>query len=322
MEKKKVYITRYVPVIPMELLKEQFQVEINPEDRTLTKGELIKILKDKDAVITQLADKVDKEVLEDSPNLKIIANYAVGFNNIDIAEATKRGIQVTNTPDVLSDTTAEMAWALLFAVTRRIYEGDKYVREGKWDSFSPNLLWGQDVTGKTLGIIGAGRIGKAFAKKSIGFDMRILYHNRSRDDEFEEKYNAMYVDKETLLKEADFISLHLPLTDETKHMIGEEEFKLMKNSAIIINTARGPVIDEKALVKALKTKEIWGAGLDVFENEPKMEDELKSLQNVVLMPHIASASNETRAKMGKIVAENVIRVLNGEEPLTPANKLY
>lgn len=319
--KKKVYITREVPVIPVEILKKQFEVAVNSEDRTLTKEELIENLKDKDAVITQLADKVEKEVLENSPNLKIIANYAVGFNNIDIAEATKRGIQVTNTPDVLSDTTAEMAWALLFAVTRRIYEGDKYVREGKWDSFSPNLLLGQDVTGKTLGVIGAGRIGKAFAKKSLGFDMKILYHNRSRDDEFEREYNATYVDKKTLLKESDFISLHVPLTDETKHMIGEEEFKLMKNSAIIINTARGPVIDEKALVKALKEKEIWGAGLDVFENEPKMEDELKSLQNVVLMPHVASASTETRSKMGKMVVENVIRVLNGEEALTPANSL-
>ena len=321
MDKKKVYITRNVSVIPVELLKEQFEVEINPEDRTLTKKELIEKLNDKDAVITQLADKVDKEVLQNAPNLKMIANYAVGFNNIDVDEAAKRGIRVSNTPNVLSDTTAEMAWALLFSVTRRICEGDRYVREGKWNSFSPNLLWGQDVTGKTLGLIGAGRIGKAFAKKSIGFDMKILYHNRSRDEEFEKVYNAVYVDKDTILKESDFISIHVPFTKETKHMIGEREFKQMKNTAIIINTARGQVIDEKALVKALKEKEIWGAGLDVFENEPELEEGLKELDNVVLMPHVASGSIETRTKMGKIVAENIIRVLNGDEPLTPVNKL-
>lgn len=321
MSKKRVYITRKVPVIPVELLQEHFEVEINPENRTLTKEELIENLRNKDAVLTQLADKIDKEVLENAPNLKVIANFAVGFNNIDIDEATKRGIHVSNTPGVLSDTTAELAWALLFAVTRRICEGDRYVREGKWNSFSPSLLLGQDVTGKTLGVIGAGRIGKAFVRKSLGFDMKVLYHNRSRDMELEEKYNAKYVDKETLLKEADFISLHVPLTNETKYMLGEKEFKLMKNTAIIINTARGPVIDEKALVKALKEREIWGAGLDVFENEPKVEEELKNLDNVVILPHIGSASNETRTKMGEMTVENIMRVLNGEAPLTPVNKL-
>lgn len=321
MTRKKVYITRNVPLIPVDLLEEKFDVEINPDDRTLTKEELIENIKDKDAVITQLANNVDKEVLENANKLKVIANYAVGFNNIDIDEATKSGIQVTNTPGVLSDTTAELAWALMFAVTRRVLEGDTYIRNGEWNSFSPNLLLGQDVTGKTLGIFGAGRIGKAFAKKSIGFDMKILYHNRNRDLNFEREYGAEYVDKDVLLQESDFISLHAPLTEDTKHVIGEKEFKMMKKTAIIINTARGPLIDEKALVRALKEGEIWGAGLDVYENEPSIEKELKGLKNVVMTPHVGSASMETRLKMAKMVADNVIAVLNGKEPITPVNKI-
>ncbi len=321
MNKKKVYITRNVSLMPVELLEKDFEVIISPEDRTLSKEELKENIKDVDAVITQLTNVVDEDVLENAKKLKVIANYAVGFNNIDIDEATKRGIQVTNTPGVLSDTTAELAWALLFAVTRRVLEGDRYVREGKWDAFFPTLLLGQDVTGKTLGIIGAGRIGKAFAKKSIGFDMKILYYNRSRDYEFENDYNAKYVDKETLLKESDILSLHVPLTAETKHMLGKKEFKMMKKTAIVINTARGPVIDEKALVAALKEGEIWGAGLDVYENEPTLEEELKQLDNVVLTPHIGSASTETRTKMAKMVVDNVIAVLNGKDPITPVNHI-
>lgn len=319
MSKMKIYITRNVPLIPVELLKEHYDVEINPEDRTLTKEELIENFKGKDAVITQLSNIIDNEVLENAEDLKVIANYAVGFNNIDVEEATKRGIRVTNTPDVLSDTTSELAWALLFAVTRRIYEGNRFAREDKWNGFSPNLLLGQDVTGKTLGVIGAGRIGQAFAKKSMGFDMKVLYYNRSRDEEFEKKYNAKYVDKETLLKESDFISLHIPLTDDTKYMIGEKEFKMMKKTAILINTARGPVVDEKALVKALEKGEIWGAGLDVFENEPKIEEGLKKLDNVVMMPHVGSASKETRTKMAQLVVDNVLAVLKGDKPKTPVN---
>ncbi|MTI49254.1 MAG: D-glycerate dehydrogenase [Firmicutes bacterium] len=321
MDRKKIYITREVPLMQVDLLRQHFDVEINPMDRTLTKEELIEKVKGKDALITQLANKIDKEVLDNADNLKVISNFAVGYNNIDIEEATKRGIQVTNTPGVLSDTTAELAWALMFAVTRRVAEGDGYVRNNKWNSFDPNLLLGQDVTGKTLGVIGAGRIGKAFAKKSLGFDMKILYHNRNRDEEFEKEYGAIYVDKETLLKEADFISIHVPLTDETKHSIGRDEFKMMKNTAIIINTSRGPVIDEKALVEALKEGQIWGAGLDVFENEPKIEEELRSMNNVVMTPHVGSASNETRTKMARLVVDNVLAVLNGNRAITPVNQI-
>lgn len=314
---KKVYITRKIQDVGIEMLKNYFDVDMNFEDRALTKEELITKAQKYDAILTQLNDKVDKEVIEKSKNVKIFANYAVGFNNIDIDEANKKGIIVSNTPDVLSDTTAELAWALLFAVSRRIVEGEEYIRAGKWNKFSPTLFLGRDITNKTLGIIGAGRIGKSFAKKSLGFDMKILYHNRNKDHEFEEKYNAEWVDKETLLKESDFISLHVPLTEKTRNMITKEEFKLMKNTAIIINTSRGPVINEEDLINALVNKEIWGAGLDVFHKEPNVPRKLIELDNVVTLPHIGSATTETRNKMSEIAAKNIIEVLNGREPITP-----
>jgi glyoxylate reductase len=249
--------------------------EVNKEDRTLSKNELISRIKDKDGVLCGLADAIDKEVLENAKEVKIFANYAVGFNNIDIKEAKSRGIFVTNTPDVLTETTADLAWALLFAAARRVVESDKYMRSGKFKGWSYKLFLGQDITGKTLGIIGMGRIGKAFGKKSMGFDMNILYYNRSRDEEFEQKYGAVNVDMDTLLKKSDFISIHLPLTEETRHLIGENEFNKMKKTAVIINTARGPIIDEKALAAALKSGRIMAAGLDVYEREPEFEMELK-----------------------------------------------
>ncbi|KPU26861.1 glyoxylate reductase [Caloranaerobacter sp. TR13] len=321
MNRKKVYITRKIPDIGINLLKQYFEVEINMEDRPLTKEELISNIEDKDAVLCQLTDLIDKEVYDRAKRVKIFANYAVGFNNIDVDEATKRGIIITNTPDVLSDATADLAWTLLLSVARRIVEADKYTRAGKFKCWSPTLFLGQDLVGKTLGIIGAGRIGKTLAKRSIGFDMKILYHNRKRDEEMERKFNAKWVDKDTLLRESDFISLHVPLTQETYHMIGEREFKLMKKTAILINTARGPVIDEKALVKALKEKEIWGAGLDVYEKEPEVEGDLKKMENVVLVPHIGSATINTRDNMAKIAAKNIIAVFNNEKPLTPVNDI-
>lgn len=321
MDRKKVYITRKIPDIGINLLKQHFEVEINMENRPLTKEELISNIEDKDAVLCQLTDLIDKEVYDRAKNVKIFANYAVGFNNIDVDEATKRGIIITNTPGVLSDATADLAWTLLLSVARRIVEADKYTRAGKFKCWSPTLFLGQDLVGKTLGIIGAGRIGKTLAKRSIGFEMKILYHNRKRDEEMEKMFNAKWVDKDTLLKESDFISLHVPLTKETYHMIGEREFKLMKETAILINTARGPVVDEKALVKALKEKEIWGAGLDVYEKEPEVEEDLKKMDNVVLVPHIGSATINTRDNMAKIAAKNIIAVLNNEKPLTPVNDI-
>jgi len=319
--KKKVFITRAIPSIAVDKLKEHFQVEVNEEDRSLTKKEIIDKSKDADGVLCLLTDNIDEEVIKSCNNVKIFSNYAVGFNNIDVKAASSKGIVVTNTPGVLTDTTAELAWALLFSAARCIVSADKYTREGKFKEWAPKLYLGQEITGKNLGIIGAGRIGQALGKKSAGFNMKILYHNRTRDLNFEKECNAEWVTLEELLKQSDFVSVHVPLTTETRHLLGEKEFKQMKNTAILINTARGPVIDEKALVKALKEGEIWSAGLDVYENEPKIEEELMKLDNVVLLPHIGSATVETRNKMAAMAAENIIEVLQGRPAINPVNNV-
>lgn len=316
----KVFVTRAIPEEGLELLKKYCDVEVSPYDRMLTKEELLEKIKDKDAVITQLTDRVDKEFFEAAKNVKIVANYAVGFDNIDLEEATKRGVYITNTPDVLTNATAELAWALLFAAARRVVEADKFMRAGKFQGWAPMLFLGKGVTGKTLGVIGAGRIGQAFAKMAKGFEMKILYNARTPKPEFEKETGAKYVDLDTLLKESDFVSIHLPLTPETRHLIGERELKLMKNSAILINTGRGPVVDEKALVKALKEKWIYAAGLDVYEREPEFEKELAELDNVVMLPHIGSATEEARRDMSVLVAQNIIDVIEGRVPRTLVNK--
>ena len=309
----KIFITRRLPEEGLRLLKEH-ELEIYEGDAPPSKEEIIEGVKDKDVLICLLTDKIDAEVMDSAPNLKIIANYAVGIDNIDVEEATKRGILVTNTPGVLTETVADLAWALLMAIARRIVEGDKFMREGKFKGWAPLLMLGSDVYGKTIGIIGAGRIGSAVARRAKGFNMRILYYSRKRNEKLEEECNAKYVDLETLLKEADFVSLHTPLTEETYHMIGEKELKMMKPTAYLINTARGKCVDEDALVKALKEGWIKGAALDVFENEPAIHPELKKLDNVVLTPHIGSASYETRSKMAVMVAKNVIAALEGKLP--------
>ena len=317
--KKKVFITRSIPSIAMDMLKEYFQVEVNEEDRSLSKEEIIEKAKNSEGVLCLLTDNIDEEVIKSCNNVRIFSNYAVGFNNIDIKAATDKGIVVTNTPGVLTDTTAELAWALLFSAARCVVSADKYTREGKFKEWTPKLFLGQEITGKTLGIIGAGRIGQAFGKKGAGFNMKIVYHNRTRDLNFEKECNAVWVTLEELLKESDFVSVHVPLTNETTHLLGEKEFKLMKNTAVLINTARGPVVDEKALVKALKEGEIWSAGLDVYEKEPKIEEELMELDNVVLLPHIGSGTVETRNKMASMAAQNIIEVLQGRPAINPVN---
>jgi lactate dehydrogenase-like 2-hydroxyacid dehydrogenase len=320
MKKASVYVTRMIPVEVIEDLKKHFDVEVNPEDRAVTREELLAKVKGRDAVLSLMTDKIDGEVLDAAgPQCKIFANYAVGYNNFDLEAATKRGVILTNTPGVLDDATATHAWALLLATARRIPEGDKYVRDGKWKAWAPMFFIGLDVDRKTLGIAGLGRIGSNFAKKAMGFDMKIIYADANRNLEFEKKYGARFVDKETLLKESDFLSLHVPLTPETQHYIGEKELKMMKKTAVLINASRGPVVDEKALVKALREKQIWGAGLDVFENEPALEPGLTELDNVVIVPHIASATTETRINMGKIAAGNIIKVLSGQAPDTCVN---
>jgi glyoxylate reductase len=321
MDKKKIYITRRIPDEAIKLLQEHFHVEINPQDRVLTREELLQNVKGKDAVLCVITDNIDKEVFEAAGvKCKIFANYGVGYNNIDIASATEKNVIVTNTPGVLDDATADLAWTLLMTVSRRIVAADKFTRNGAFQAWDPMMFLGRDITGKTLGVIGAGRIGSNFAKKAKAFDMKILYTGLRQNTKLEEELGAIYVDKETLLRESDFVSLHVPLLPSTIHYIGEKEFSMMKKTAVIVNTSRGPVIDEKALVKALKQGKIWGAGLDVYENEPDIEPELLDMYNVVLVPHIASATLETRTNMGLIAARNIIKVLNGEKPDTCVNE--
>ncbi|HEC72679.1 MAG TPA: D-glycerate dehydrogenase [Thermoplasmatales archaeon] len=308
-----VFVTRKIPEEGLKLLKKYCEVYVNPYDRILTKDEIISNLKGRDGLLCLLTDKIDRDVIFSNPRLKAISNYAAGYDNIDIKAATERKIPVTNTPDVLTETTAELAWALLFAVARRIVEGDRFTRDGKFRGWAPLLMLGQDISGKTLGIIGAGRIGTAFALKSKGFNMEVLYVSRRRNEILEKELNAKKVDLHTLLKNADFISLHVPLTSETRHLIGEKELRMMKRNAILVNTSRGAVIDEKALVKALKERWIFGAGLDVYENEPEINRELTKLDNVVLEPHIGSATLETRTRMAVMAAENLIISLEGKK---------
>jgi glyoxylate reductase len=319
MNKKKVYITRVIPKPAIDLLKEHFEVEVNMEDRVLTKEELLQKVRGRDGVLCLLTDNIDAEVFEAAgSNCRIFANYAVGYNNIDLAEATKRAIVITNTPGVLDNATADLAWALLMAVSRRISEGDKFTKEGKFKGWGPMMFLGLDITGKTVGVVGAGRIGYNFAKKAKAFDMKILYTGPNKK-EYMEELGACYVDKETLLRQSDFISLHVPLMPSTKYYIDEKELLLMKETVVLINTSRGPVVNEKALVKALKEGWIWGAGLDVFENEPLIEPDLMELDNVTIVPHIGSATIETRTNMGLIAARNIVKVLKGERPDTCVN---
>ncbi len=310
----KVFVTREIPEPGLKILRREFEIEVNPYDRVLSKAEIIKGLQGKDGLLCLLTDTIDKNVIDSEPKLKMISNYAVGYNNIEVEAATKRGIPVSNTPGVLTDATAEMAWALLFSVARRIVEGDSFSRSGKFKGWSPMLLHGQDVSNKTLGIIGAGRIGTAFALKSKGFNMDVLYVSESINETLEHELGAEKVDIHRLLEKSDYISLHVPLDKSTYHMIGEKELKMMKKNSILINTSRGPVIDEKILLKALEEKWIFGAGLDVYENEPEITEGLKKLDNVVLQPHSASATIESRAGMAIMAAKNMVAGLKGEIP--------
>ncbi len=320
MSRSNVYVTRMIPQETIDTLRQFHDVEVNPHDRALTRTELLQLVRGRDAVITLLTDKVDGEVLDAAgPQCKIFANYAVGYNNFDLQAATQRGVIMTNTPGVLDEATATHAWALLLATARRISESERYVRAGQWHGWAPMAFIGQDVDHQTLGIAGLGRIGSKFARKAAAFDMKIIYTNAQREPEFERQYGATFVDKETLLRESDYLSLHLPLLPETHHYIGAQELALMKPSAILINAARGPLVDEKALVVALRNKVIWGAGLDVFEDEPILAAGLAELDNVVIVPHIASATIATRLAMGKIATDNVLQVLKGERPLTCIN---
>ena len=310
-----IYVTREIPQGGLDILRREGEkVEINPEDRVLNSKEIIEKVKGRDGVLCLLTDTIDDEVFDAAKGAKIFANYAVGYNNIDVSAATRRGIMITNTPGVLTETTAEMAWALLFSIARKIAESDCYTRAGKFKGWAPMLFLGSDVGEKTLGIVGAGRIGTAMAKKSLGFKMKVLYTDAVKNDELEKELEAKKVDLEVLLKESDFISVHVPLNPQTTHLIGEREFSLMKSTAYLINTSRGPVVDEKVLVRILQEKRIAGAGLDVYENEPELEPGLAELNNVILTPHLASATFETRTKMAVMAAQNLLAGLKGQKP--------
>ncbi|MGB9713442.1 MAG: glyoxylate reductase [Candidatus Bathyarchaeales archaeon] len=316
MAKPKVYVTRELPERGLKIIKEHFDAEVWKEYAPPPKKVIIEKARNVDALATLLSDKIDAEVFDAAPNLKIVAQMAVGFDNIDVQEATKRGVYVTNTPEVLTDTTADFAWALLMAVARRVVEADKYVRTGQWKvGWHPSMLLGRDVHGATIGIVGAGRIGYAVAKRASGFNMKILYYDVIPRPEMEKELGAKRVDLDTLLREADFVSIHVPLMKETHHLINAEKLKLMKKTAYLINNARGPVVDEKALYEALKEGRIAGAGLDVFEQEPTpVDNPLLKLDNVVVAPHISSASYETRSRMAEMVAENLVAFFEGRKP--------
>ncbi len=308
-----VYVTRQIPEPGLELLRRECSVvEVNPEDRVITRAELLEKVRGRDGLLPMLTERIDAEVMDAAPTLRVVANYAVGYNNIDLAAATARGIVVTNTPGVLTDATADLAWALLFAVARRVVESDRFTREGKFAGWAPMLFLGADITGRTLGIVGAGRIGTAMAERARGFQMKILYTDAVGSDRMERELGAQRVSLDELLAESDFVSVHVPLTEGTQHLFGIEQFRKMKRTAIFINTARGPVHDETALVEALKSGLIAGAGLDVYEHEPALAPGLAELPNVVVLPHIGSATIGTRTRMALMAAENLVAVLKGQ----------
>jgi glyoxylate reductase len=316
---KSILISNVLPAEARQLIPADVRVEYNDSDQPLPKADLIKRLQGKGGLVCHILSAIDDEVLA-VPGLKVVSNVAVGYNNIDVAAARKRGVVVTNTPDVLTETTADFAFMLLMAAARRVVEADRYVRAGNWKTWKWDLLWGADIHGKTLGVVGFGRIGRAVARRGLGFGMRVLYYDTVRAEAAAEReLNATAVDMDTLLRQSDFVTLHTLLTPETRHLINERTLRLMKKTAILINAARGPVVDEAALVRALSEKWIAGAGLDVFEEEPKIHPGLLLLDNVTLAPHIASASGETRIAMATLAVRNCLAVLDGKPALTPVS---
>ncbi|MGI6620232.1 MAG: 2-hydroxyacid dehydrogenase [Bacillota bacterium] len=314
--KPKVYITRIIPEEALNVIAEHCEYEVWPrETQAVPRPVLEEKIRAADGLYSMLTDRIDKPLLDMAPCLKAVSNMAVGFDNIDVDECTARGILVCNTPGVLTETTADLAWALLMAAARRITESERFLRENKWTTWSPMLLTGIDVYGATLGIVGFGRIGQAVARRAKGFGMRVLYYNRTAKPDLEASMGVQRATLDELLKASDFVSVHVPLTDETRGMIGPRELALMKPTAVLVNAARGQVVDEQALCRALKEKQIFAAGLDVFQEEPLPPDSpLRELDNVVLLPHIGSASVATRTKMAIMAARHLIQALRGERP--------
>ncbi len=320
MDKKKIFVTSQIPEIGIKLLvKKGFEVEIFKGRKQIKSTELIKRAKNASALITLLSDDINKEVIDNLLNAKIIANYAVGFNNIDNIYASQKGIIVTNTPDVLTESTADLTLALILACSRRLIEGIELVKKKKFKGWAPQLLLGKELNNKILGIIGMGRIGIAVAERAKAFGCKIIYYSNRHNYLAEEKTKAKKVSLDELMRKSDIISIHVPLNETTKNLIDKKKLDLVKRDAILINTARGEVIDEDYLIKMLKSKRISSAGFDVYLNEPRINPELLKLDNVIALPHIGSATHEARNKMSELVAKNVIAVLTGKKPLTPVN---
>lgn len=316
----RIYVTRNLPTPAVDLLTEAFGSDAVVQhacDAPVERETLLRDVAGADAVLALISEKIDDAFFDAAgPQLKVVANMAVGYDNIDVPSATRHGVTITNTPGVLTETTADLAFALMLAAARRLGESERFVRAGDWAYWSPTLYLGVDIYDKTLGIYGMGRIGQAFARRAQGFGMRILYHNRTPlPPEEERALGATYVAHDTLLAESDFISLHCPLTPETRHAYGAAQFAAMKQSAVLVNTTRGPVVDEAALANALRTGELFAAGLDVFEEEPEVHPDLLQCENAVLIPHLGSASQATRARMAEMAAKNIIAVLNGQPAL-------
>jgi len=320
LSKPKALATRPLFPAARAILENNFDVEYWPVQEKIPRAELLKRVADKDALVCLLTEKVDDELLGDAPKLRIVSTVSVGYDHIDVPACTRRNVMVTNTPGVLDETTADLAWALLMAVARRVVEGDAWMRTGTWPGWELNQLLGSDVFGKTLGVVGFGRIGRRVARRALGFQMRVLYYNRSRAEaEVERELHAEYADMDRLLRESDFVSLHVPLNAETRHLMSTSSFEKMKRTAYLINTARGPVVDEAALVRALEEKKIAGAALDVYENEPKAHSGLLARRDVVLAPHIGSATIETRTKMAVMAATNAADFFAGRRPPNALN---
>lgn len=316
----RVFVTRPIPESGIALLRDAgHDVTVRGSDSPVTRGVLLQVLGEADALVSMLTERIDADLLAAAPSLRIVANFAVGTNNIDIAAATKRGIAVTNTPDVLTDATADLTLALILAASRRIVEASDNLRSRQWHGWGPLQFLGWQITGKTLGIVGPGRIATAVARRARGFDMKVVYTGRRRNEEFERATGAHHRDLDALLAEADVVSLHCPLTAETKHLIGERQLARMKPTAILVNTARGPVIDEPALARALRDRRIAAAGLDVFEEEPVVHAGLFDCPTAVLLPHIGSATIESRSAMADLCARNIIAFAAGEKPPTILN---
>lgn len=313
--KPKVLVSRRIPEAAIELLAQHCTLDINREDRPLPRPELLSRVADCQGLVCLLLDKIDEELLSRAPQLKVVSNVAVGFDNFDLEAARRRKVLLTNTPGVLTDTTADFAFTLLVSAARRVAEADRFVRAGKFNEWKIDLFLGQDIHHATLGILGLGRIGLGMARRARGFDMRVMYFDEFRaKPEVEKEYGLEFLDRDTILRQADFVSLHVPLLPTTRHLIGARELGLMKKTAILINTARGPVVDEAALAEALTAGKIAGAALDVFEFEPKVHPALMGLDNVILAPHISSASVATRTRMAVMAAENCLAALEGRTP--------